>query len=146
MKIERDLHWIRYFQDNVSFDSDKVGKWMYFFPKDFDAFDYAAEVCEEAVRRGIVLSSKHTSDRDLFAPRGVACFYIHGDDRESHKKVIAYFLEKRLIPKTKSGRLYNIAFKYDNQTRAKQYGDEFAAEIQLDQFINLDTGEWLPAK
>ena len=146
MKVERDLHWIRYFQDSVTFDKDKVGKWMYFFPKDFDALDYAAEVCEEAVQRGIVLSAKHTSDRDLFAPRGVACFYINGDDNEAHRRVIAYFLEKQLIPKTKKGKLYNISFKYDNQTRANQYGNDFAAEIQLSQFLDLDTGKWLPEK
>lgn len=32
---------------------------------------------------------------------------------------------------------------YDNQTRAGMYGDDFIGEIKLEQFLNLNTGEWL---
>lgn len=88
--------------------------------------------------------AKHTIFGFLFGPpSGVACFYIHGDDDAAHWRVIAYFLEKGLIGKTKGGKLYNISFKYDEQTRNGEYGKNFVAEIKLDHFLNLSTGEWL---
>jgi hypothetical protein len=40
-------------------------------------------------------------------------------------------------------RFYNISFKYDDQTRAGEYGEDFKGEIKLERFINLDTGEWI---
>ena len=70
-------------------------------------------------------------------------FTYDGDDDAAHRRVIAYFLEKGLIRKTKTGKLYNISFKYDEQTREGQYANDFVAEIKLDQFLNLSTGEWL---
>lgn len=57
--------------------------------------------------------------------------------------MISYFIENNLIRRTKTGKLYNISSKYDNQTRAGEYGDDFKGEIKLEKFINLNTGEWL---
>ena len=48
-----------------------------------------------------------------------------------------------MIRKTKTGKLYNISFKLDNQTRAMEYGDKFKGKITLSDFINLETGEWI---
>ena len=48
-----------------------------------------------------------------------------------------------MIKKTKSGKLYNIGFKYDSQTRNCEYGDDFKAEIKLEQFVDLNTGKML---
>lgn len=48
-----------------------------------------------------------------------------------------------MIRKTKSGRLYNISFKFDKQTDAHLYGKDFKGTIKLDQFIDLNTGEFL---
>lgn len=107
---------------------------MYFFN---DA-DYVTHLCEKAVRDGIVKESKHSN-----APKGVACFYLHGDDLEAHKRVIEYFMDNDLIEKTKTGRLHNISFKYDRQTRAGEYGDSFHSDIRLEQFVDLNTGEFL---
>ena len=45
--------------------------------------------------------------------------------------------------KTKTGRLYNISFKFDDQTRAGEYGADFKGAIKLAQFIDLNTGEWI---
>ena len=61
---------------------------------------------------------------------------------KSHKRTIAFMLENNLIKKTKSGKLYNLSFKLDNQTRAGQYGSDFKSEIKLSNFIDLYTGEW----
>ena len=52
------------------------------------------------------------------------------------------FLDNNLIKRTKTGRLYNISFKYDDQTRAGEYGNEFKASIKLDDFLDLYTAEW----
>ncbi len=134
MQVLKQFGWIFYVADNAQFDENKVGKWMYFFN---DA-DYVAHLCEKAVRDGIVKESKHSN-----APKGVACFYLHGDDLEAHKRVIGYFMDNDLIEKTKTGRLHNISFKYDRQTRAGEYGDSFHSDIRLEQFVDLNTGEFL---
>lgn len=104
----------------------------------FDNRDFAAQICEEAVKTGIVEEAKYAD-----ADTGVCCFYLNCDDIDAHKKVISYFLEKRLIKKTKAGKLHNISFKLNSQTRAGQYGEDFQGTIKLADFIDLDTGNWI---
>jgi hypothetical protein len=48
-----------------------------------------------------------------------------------------------MIRKTKTGKLYNISFKYDSQTHNGEYGNEFSSEIKLKDFVNLETGKLL---
>lgn len=134
MKIVRQLGWVFYVADNIEFDNHKVGKWMCFF-KDKE---FAEMICKNAVVNNIVKEAKHTD-----GPEGVACFYLHYDDNEAHKKVIQYFLENELIRKTKVGKLYNISYKLDDQTRAGEYGADFNSEIKLEKFVDLTTGEWI---
>lgn len=135
MDIKRGLGWIWYIGDNTDkFERDKCGKWMYYF----DNRDFAAQICEEAVKTGIVEEAKYAD-----ADTGVCCFYLNCDDIDAHKKVISYFLEKRLIKKTKAGKLHNISFKLNSQTRAGQYGEDFQGTIKLADFIDLDTGNWI---
>lgn len=57
--------------------------------------------------------------------------------------MINYFMANNMIPKTKTGKLYNISFKLDNQTRADEYGDDFVAELKLADLLDLVSGEWL---
>lgn len=45
---------------------------------------------------------------------GACCLYLNGNDREGHKRVLHYKLDNGPIRKTKSGKLYNISFKYDS--------------------------------
>lgn len=127
--------WIFYLGEKyLSLDKNKSGKWMYFF----DDQSFADEICENAILNDICVESKHTYDS-----KGVCCFYLNGDDIDSHKKVIKYFIKNNLIKKTKAGKLYNISFKFDSQTRAGEYGEDFIAEIKLDQFVDLQTGEFI---
>lgn len=126
--------WVYYIEGRPIFDEHKVGKWMYFF-KDRER---VAGLCEKAVKEGIVLEAKHSD-----AEEGVSCFYLECDDMETHKKVIQFFLDNDMIQKTKAGKLYNISFKLDDQTRAGEYGDEFTSNIKLEQFLDLVTGEWI---
>lgn len=130
------MGWIVYMKPNAhdELPEDKCGKWMHFF----NNRDFAARMCKEAVEKGIVLEAKHSDDTT-----GVCCFYLRGDDMEAHKRVLQFLLDNGLIRKTKAGKYYNIAFKYDNQTRSGEYGKEFEAELKLDQFIDLSTGEFI---
>ena len=134
MKTIKKFGWIYYIDDDIQFDENKVGKWMYFF----NDKEFVAKICEDAVKMNIVKESKHSNEE-----KGVACFYLNCDDIDTHKKIILYFIENNLISRTKSGRLYNISFKLDNQTRAGEYGDEFKSDIKLSKFVDLNTGEWL---
>ena len=52
-------------------------------------------------------------------------------------------MDNNLIRKTKAGKLYNISFKYDNQTRAGEYGTAFTGEIKLEHFVDLQTGKFI---
>lgn len=148
MKVKKNIAWVFYISENASFDYDKVGKWMYFF-KSSDDIEHINELCANAVEQDIVDEAKHTNP-DSFglnphgsADSGVCCFYLNCDDIEGHKKILTYFLENNMIQRTKKGKLYNISFKLDNQTRAGEYGEEFHSNIKLSDFINLDTGEWI---
>lgn len=134
-QVVRKGGWVFYLSEGAKdLESDKCGKWMYFF-KDLA---FAAKVCKESVEMGVVAEAKHTD-----GPDGVCCFYLNGDDMTAHKRTIQFFLDNGLIAKTRTGRLYNISFKYDDQTRAGEYGDQFRGKITLDQFLNLNTGEWI---
>lgn len=107
---------------------------MYFFGD----VEIAKSLCIKAVETEIVKEAKHSDAGD-----GACCFYLNGDDLEGHKKVIKFFIDNNLIRKTKAGKLYSISFKFDDQTRAGEYGADFKGEIKLEQFINLYTGEWI---
>ena len=124
--------WMYYINQQKHLDAHRCGKWMYFF----NNLEFVARICSMAVEGGVVSQAKHSA-----APEGVACFYLHGDDVEGHQKVIRFLLKHDLIKKTKEGKLYNISFKYDDQTRANMYGENFKAEIKLEDFIDLHTGE-----
>ena len=49
-----------------------------------------------------------------------------------------------LIRKTKTGKLYNISFKFDPESYAGKYkGSGFSGKIKLADFVNLETGEFI---
>ena len=106
--------------EETKLEKHKCGKWMYF--------------CYEC---------KCTDMEVQLAPTGVICFYLNGDDIENHKRVIQFMMDNDLIRKTKTGRYYNNSFKFDDQTRAGEYGADFEGKIKLDQFIDLKTGKWI---
>lgn len=134
MKTVKQHGWVFYIGNDNELDSEKVGKWMYFF----NDRKFAERICTEAVEQGIVVESKHSDNNE-----GVACFYLNCDDLEGHKKVISYFLVNDLIRRTKAGKLYNISFKRDEQTSLLEYGNGFKSEIKLTKFIDLTTQKWI---
>ena len=124
-------------EEAKKFDAHKVGKWMYFFNDE----EFASKICSLAVENNIVAEAKHSTNSPNGS--GVCCFYLNCDDDFTHKKIISFFLDNNLIRRTKTGKLYNISFKLDDQTRAGQYGDDFKSEIKLSNYIDLETGEFI---
>lgn len=115
----------------VELDDHKAGKWIY-FPYDLE---FAKKICEKAHQDGIGNECKYSMD-------GAAVFfYCNSDDIKMNYKSIDFMMANRLIRKTKSGRYYNISFKFDDQTMMGQYGADFERKVRLSDFINLDTGE-----
>lgn len=141
MDIKHVGGWVYYVEDQSHLKDDTVGKWMFFFDPNRDV---PSAICKKAVESGVVGIAKHTDD-DVARLKGsgVTCFYLNIDDRDAHKKVITFFLERDLIQKTKTGKLYNIGFKLDDQTRAGEYGNDFKPKLTLDQLVDLHTGEWI---
>lgn len=134
--------WIYYLSEKAMLlEKHTCGKWIYFFDK--KDFASTMAICEKAVAEQVCWESKcrdmDISDED----RGVACFYLNGNDMAGHHRVIQFMLDNNLIPKTRTGRLYNMSFKFDDQTHAGEYGADFEGKIKLNQFVNLDTGEWI---
>jgi hypothetical protein len=134
MEIIKRFGWVYYIGDASQLDSEKCGKWMYFFSDK----KFVAEICEDVVKKNVVNESKHSDD-----DTGAACFYLNCDDIDAHKRILSYFIVNNLIRRTKSGRLYDISFKLDNQTLAGEYGGKYHSETKLSKFIDLDTENWL---
>ncbi len=133
-KIINVDNWVFYLSnDFLSLNNSSCGKWMYFFN---DA-SFAKEICKKAIEEGVCVEAKHSNSSE-----GVCCFYNNGEDDSGHHRIIDYFIRNNLIRKTKSGRYYNISYKYDIQTNNGKYGESFEGELKLDQFIDLSTGKW----
>lgn len=138
MRVTKNPVWVYYLADtDPHFDETKVGKWMYFFGDR----QFVEKICREAIEQNIVEECKHSNADD-----GVSCFYLNDDDLEGHRRVIEFFIKNDLIRKTKKGKLYNISFKYDTQTLAGEYGEDYHSDIKLEEFVNLETGEWIGDK
>lgn len=136
MNIKETDAWIFFTNENCKhLDTFKMGKWMVYFSE--SSREYITEMCEKAVSENIVPETKVAIDGD------VACFYLNIDEIEYHRKCINFMLENNLIRKTKAGRYYNISFKKDMQTFRGEYGIKFIPKLKLNDFINLDTGEWI---
>ena len=132
--------WFWYKSDkDIKFEREKCGKWMFFF----DDQDFAKEMCLKAVTEDACAECKCTDMDIRKCDTGVTCFYNNGDNIEGHKKIINFMINNGLIRKTKTGKLYNISFKFDEHTRNGEYGSNFNGELKLSQFIDLETGEWI---
>ena len=132
--------WVYYVGEGADdIDRDRCGKWMW----SFDDYDLAEELCAKAVEDGVVAEAKHNAYPDPRYDSGICCFYLDGSDEEAHEAILGFFLENDMIPRDGSGRLADIPFKYDWQTRAGLYGDDFVPEMTLSDFIDLGTGEWI---
>lgn len=132
--------WYWYFSGRENLlKKHKCGKWMYFFEDQ----EFAQRICQKAIDENVCYECKCTDMETAMKATGVICFYLNGDDIENHKRVIRFMINNNLIQKTKTGKYYNNSFKFNDQTRAGEYGADFEGKIKLDQFINLQTGEFI---
>ena len=71
-----------------------------------------------AVLDGVVVEVKYSSPETAIvagSKQGVYRFYLNGNDREGHKRILNYMLDNGLVRRTKSSKLYNISIKYDSK-------------------------------
>ena len=135
----RQFGWYWYLSGHENLlEEHKCGKWMIFFNDQ----SFAQEICQKAIDENVVYECKCTDMETTGYESGVICFYLNGDDIDNHKRVIQFLKDNDLIQKTKTGKLYNLSFKFDDQTIAGEYGSNFEGKIKLDQFLDLKTGEW----
>ena len=138
--VERFGGWYWYLTKQAKLlEKHKCGKWMCFFTDQ----KFAMRICEKAIAENACYECKCTDMELKAVETGVICFYLNCDDIENHHRIIQFMMDNNLIKKTKTGRFYNISFKFDDQTRAGEYGAEFEGIIKLAQFIDLNTGEWI---
>lgn len=124
---------------NYEFKDDQCGSWQYYFNASSDNLEFVQKICEQAIKAGIAAEAKHSnSDALRIQGSGVCCFYCNGDDEESHKKIISFFIRNDMILRDDYGNLRNMAFKYDSTTPKRKKG---SIPIQLSDFVNLKTGE-----
>lgn len=132
--MQRAMGWYWFFSGKEKeLVNEKCGKWMHFFADQ----EFAKKICQQAIDEDVCAECKCTDMEDIPVESGVICFYLNGDDMERHKKVIQFMIQHDLIRKTKAGKLYNISFKFDEQTHAGEYGADFEGKIKLAQFVNL---------
>lgn len=140
VKMEKFGGWCWYLTDKAKLlEKHKCGKWMHFFNDQ----EFAMSICEKAIAENVCYECKCTDMESTGSETGVICFYLNGDDIENHRRVIQFMIDNQLIRKTKTGRLYNMSYKFDDQTRAGEYGADFSGAIKLEHFIDLNTGKWI---
>lgn len=141
---ESDPDWVYYYdEDRVDeLDPKRVGKWtVACWP---DSWQFVVRATCGAVKEGVVVKAKHTS-RDVLEEegKGVCCFYLNGDDKEAHRRILRYMVDKKLVLRTRAGRFYNISFKYDEQPASGEHGQSSSPAFKLSDFMDLETGEFL---
>lgn len=136
MKITSTEKWVYYTADNYyGFDPKKVGKWMYFY---YDV-NQADAYCRRAVDNCITNRAKHSN-----ATSGICGFYVDIGDNDGHRRVIKFLLDNDLVRRTASGRLFDIAFKYEVSDYFGDFGEATLPKLKLSDFVDLDSGEMLP--
>lgn len=141
-------YWVFYRSEDYK-KIKNCGKWMHFFHR--DNYKFVNDVCVQAITEGVVTACKHTSFEDDSLENhlstgkntGVICFYINGTSDSSHKNLLEFMLKNKLIQKTKSGKLFNIGFKFDEQTLNNEYGEDFKPKIKLEDFVDLQTYQFI---
>jgi hypothetical protein len=143
-----DIYWVWYASPDYH-TKPTVGKFMTFGKGDI-SIDLQHLILD-AIKQNVTPLVKHTNIESGFKnPNAkdddwVVCWYSN-DDTNSLKTLAKYLVDNNLVQKTKNGKLYNISFKYDSQTRNAEYGDSFTAKITLSDFLDLNTGELLDRK
>ena len=106
------------------------GKWEYHFTDS----SFAHHVCREAIAQGAAAAAKMSD-----AGKGVCCFYINGNDREAHKRMLEFMLCKNLIRRRGDGAFFDTRFIFSPFEKSSLQ-TECLSDIKLSQFVNLKKG------
>ncbi|MCY8152600.1 MULTISPECIES: hypothetical protein [Bacillus subtilis group] len=145
----RDLGWCYYGIDTTQYpafkETDKIGKFMTYGKGDLS--NETQELILKAIKQGITPLIKHTNMDTLeFNPRSKngswVIVWYSTDEEKALKGLAKYLIENGLVQKTKSGKYYNLPFKYDEQTQNGEYGEQFNPSISLKNLMDLNTGEF----
>ncbi|MED1012110.1 hypothetical protein [Bacillus mycoides] len=126
-------------------ETDNVGKFVMVVKDDISS--EMQELIIKAIEQGITTLVKHTDpDTAGFNPfvkdGSLAIMWYSTDEKENLKKLAKFLIDHGLVPKNKNGNYRNISFKYDEQTRNGEYGEEFKASISLKDLMDVATGEF----
>lgn len=141
--VSRKMGGWCWYGTNTFKDSDNVGKFMTFVQDDIS--NELQELILKAIKQGVTSFVKHT-DPDMLAfnphakNRSLAIIWYSTDEEKALKGVAKFLINHELVPETKAGKYYNISFKYDEQTRNGEYGEQFKPSISLKDLMDLNTG------
>lgn len=130
------------FVERDSAIQDFDGFWQIYASKEFteELIQYLAD----AISDGALESGRVDTSYQLDTT--VCLLHCLSTDRDMMKRVLRYMIDTNKVQKTKSGRLYNISYKFIAQSQAGLTGDKFVALIKLEDFVDLRTGEFLDEK
>ncbi|HDR7764815.1 MULTISPECIES: hypothetical protein [Bacillus cereus group] len=141
--VSRKMGGWCWYGTNTFKETDNVGKFMTFVQDDIS--NELQELILKAIKQGVTSFVKHT-DPDMLAfnphakNRSLAIIWYSTDEEKALKGVAKFLINHELVPKTKAGKYYNISFKYDEQTRNGEYGEQFKPSISLKDLMDLNTG------
>ncbi|GGD28935.1 hypothetical protein [Pontibacillus salipaludis] len=126
-------------------ETDNIGKFMTFGHGDISY--EMQELILKAIKQDITPLIKHTDlDMTHLNPHSKdgswVVIWYSTDEEQALKGLAKFLIDHELVPKTKSGRYYNISFKYDQQTRNDEYGENFKSSISMGDIIDLNTGKF----
>lgn len=130
---------------NTFRETDNIGKFMTFVQGDIS--NEMQELILKAIKQGATPLVKHT-DPDMlafnpYAKNGsLAIIWYSNDEENSLKGLVEFLIDHGLVSRTKTGKYYNISFKYDKQTQNGEYGEKFKPSISLKDIMDLNTGEF----
>jgi len=124
--------WIIYYNSEKKNYEDIVGKFLTFNKKPIP--ERTIGLIKKAIEDGICDEIKHSNTESGYVnPHSndqneyVICWYS-SDDKEKLHRLTRFLVDNDLVMKTKVGKLYNISFKYDDQTKNNCYGENFVAK------------------
>ena len=143
--VSRKMGGWCWYGTNTFRETDNVGKFMTFVQDDIS--NEMQELILKAIKKGVTPLVKHTDpDKLAFNPYAkdgsLAIIWYSTDEEKALKGLAKFLIDHGLVAKTKSGRYYNISFKYDKQTRNGEYGEQFNSSISLKDLMDLNTGEF----
>ncbi|PAE70579.1 hypothetical protein [Bacillus licheniformis] len=145
----RNLGWCYYginTTQNPAFkETDRIGKFT--THRKGDLSNEVQELILKAIKQGVTPLVKHTNIDTLdLNPRSKdgswVIIWYSTDEEKALKRLAKFLIDHGFVKKTKSGRYYNISFKYDEQTRNGEYGEQFKPSISLKDLMDLNTGEF----